>query len=75
MTHPLAPRRAPASNPITVERLERALRTIARIVASPGGEVFVPVFERIESELEKRKRVEDARERARALLRRSDDSN
>lgn len=33
--------RAPSPS---LARLERALRTCARIVAAPGGEVYVPIF-------------------------------
>lgn len=53
---------------ISDERLERALRTIAGIVARPGGETYVPLFERLESEVQKRQRAQDARARARALI-------
>lgn len=53
---------------ITTERIERALRTIARIVAAPGGEVYAPIFERLERELAQRARQQDAVARARALL-------
>lgn len=52
---------------ITTARIERALRTIARVVAAPGGETYVPIFERLESELAARQRTTDARERARAI--------
>lgn len=54
--------------PITIERIERALVVVARAVATPGGEVYVPIFERIESELAQRKRAVDARSRAVALI-------
>lgn len=53
---------------ISTKRLERALRIIAGIVAAEGGEVYVPIFERLERELADRKRAQDARARARALL-------
>lgn len=53
---------------ISTERLERALRTAARIVAGPGGEIYVPIFERLESELADRQRRSNARDRARALV-------
>lgn len=53
--------------PISDERLARALRTVAGIVASKGGDAYVPLFERLESEVEKRQRAQDARARARAL--------
>jgi hypothetical protein len=53
---------------ITTEQLQRALRTLAKLVAGKGGEAYVPFFERIEAELAQRERVRDAKERARALL-------
>lgn len=56
---------APAN--VSTESLERALRTIAVIVAAPGGEVYVPIFERIEAELAQRQRATDARARARQI--------
>lgn len=52
---------------ISTESLERALRTAAGIVAAPGGEVYVPIFERLESELSARQRKSDARERAKVI--------
>lgn len=57
--------------PVSTERLDRALRTVARLVAGPGGEKYVPVFERLESELAARQRMSDARARARALAARA----
>lgn len=56
-----------ASREITTERIERALRDIARIVAAPGGEVYVTLFERLERDLAERQRCADAVSRARAL--------
>lgn len=52
---------------ISDARIERALRTVAGIVAGKGGEAYVPIFERLESELFKRQRAQDARARARAM--------
>lgn len=57
--------RAPSPS---LARLERALRTCARIVAAPGGEVYVPIFERLEAEIAAHAQRQDARARARALL-------
>jgi len=54
---------------VSTKRLERALRTCAKLVALPRGERFIPFFERIEAELEKRKRMADTKARALALLR------
>lgn len=56
-----------SADKITTEQLERALRTAAGIVAAPGGEVYVPIFERLENELLARRRKNDARERARRI--------
>lgn len=53
---------------VTRERLERALRAIASIVAQPGGEVYVPIFERLEHELQLFNEKRAAIERARAML-------
>lgn len=39
------------SSHIGRERIERALRTVAQIVSRPGGEAYLPVFERLEREL------------------------
>lgn len=52
---------------LSTERLGRALRTVARIVAGPGGEKYILLFERLESEMAARERMSDARARARAL--------
>ena len=73
MSSPLAPRHPPAPNHVSTARVERALRTAARLVAARGGEVFVPVFERLELELEARRRKSDAVARAKALLTRPTD--
>lgn len=58
---------------ITTERIERALRDAALIVAAPGGDVYVPIFERLERELAQRQRQQDAVARARAMLGRADE--
>lgn len=59
----MPPRRA-----ITTERIERALRDAASLVAAPGGDVYVPIFERLERELAERQNRQDAVARARALV-------
>lgn len=41
----------PTSSHISRDRIERALRTVAEIVARPGGEIYLPIFERLEREL------------------------
>lgn len=53
--------------PVSTDRLDRTLRTVARIVAGPGGEKYIALFERLESEMAARERMSDARARARAL--------
>ncbi len=53
--------------PITRERLERALAAVASIVAQPGGDVYVPIFERLEYELQLFNEKRSAVERARAM--------
>lgn len=53
---------------VSTERLRRALRTMARIVAAPGGDKYAPLFERLESELAARQRTSDTVERARQLI-------
>ena len=72
MSSPLAPRHSPPHH-VSTARVERALRTAARLVAGPGGDVFVPVFERMERELESRRRKSDSVARAKALLTRATD--
>ena len=37
--------------PVTLERLVRALNYVSELVAQPEGEVFLPIFERLEREL------------------------
>ena len=59
MSHPAA---------ITTEGIARALRDAALIVAAPGGEAYVPLFERLERELAQRARQQDAVARAKAML-------
>lgn len=61
--------RRPASNLVTVERLQRALITAATLV-DRYGEVYTPIFERIERELADRENQHSATWRARQLVRR-----
>jgi hypothetical protein len=49
------------------DRIEQALRFMATIVAGPDGEVYLPIFERLERELAARDAKTDALQRARAL--------
>jgi hypothetical protein len=53
--------------PITVERLERALAIAAYVVAR-HGDVYAPIFERLERELEEVRRRRAAADRARAMV-------
>jgi hypothetical protein len=55
-------------NFVTKRQLERALLTMARIIIQPGGEVYAPLYERLEAELAERARTSDTRLRARELL-------
>jgi hypothetical protein len=48
-------------------RLERALHIVAGIVGRPGGEIYLPIFERLERELTALDKAESALARARAL--------
>ena len=54
-------------SPIDRARVERALKAVARRVAEPGGEVLVPVFERLEQELARLDKEAGARARAEQL--------
>lgn len=53
--------------PDMIARLEAALLLLATLMEL-DGDIHVPVFERLEAELASRRRVEDARDRARRLL-------
>jgi hypothetical protein len=61
----ILPRRA--DDPVSRERIERALRFVAAIVAEPGGEVYLPIFERLERELTDIDAKADALARARTI--------
>lgn len=52
----------------TQERIERALRFMAQVVAGPDGEVYLPIFERLERELAALDAKSSALERARAMV-------
>ena len=52
---------------VTRARLVRALRTMAMIVSAPGGEVYSPIFERLEQELADVDRRQSVVARAKAL--------
>jgi hypothetical protein len=63
---PVAPDTASAYT-VDRTRLERALHTVARIVGRPGGEIYLPIFERLERELAALDKAESTLARARAL--------
>ena len=52
---------------VAVSEIERALQVVAGIVARPGGDVYLPVFLRLERELAALRTTASAIERARAL--------
>ena len=54
---------------VTKDRIEAALIVVARHVAAPGGEVYLPVYERLERELAALEARETAIDRARRLVR------
>lgn len=62
------PAQSQAAGAVTVERLERALLTAARIV-DLHGDVYLPIFERLEAELADRRARQSSLSRARALSR------
>jgi hypothetical protein len=57
----------PHDDTITIERLERALVTMAYIVVRHGA-VYAPILDRLEREIEDRRRQAEPVERARRLL-------
>lgn len=55
------------SNPVTMEELQKMLRmSAAMLVRDP---VYLPIFERVEREIATRQNLEDAVQRAKAILR------
>lgn len=59
-----------AGEPITRDRILRALLVMARIVSSPGGEKYLAIYQRLETELTAYDRAGDALSRAQELVRR-----
>ena len=59
-----------AGEPITRKRILRALLVMARIVSSPGGEKYLAIYQRLETELAAYDRAGDALSRAQELVRR-----
>ena len=60
-------KRAEDRDEITAPRLERALAIVAEIVTRPGGDVYLPIFERLEKELAALTKTTSALEGARAI--------
>ncbi|NEU95657.1 hypothetical protein FNJ47_07400 [Bradyrhizobium sp. UFLA 03-164] len=56
------------SEPVTVERLERALATCAYCITRHGADYMVPIFQRLERELAAAREAQDAVGRAKRLL-------
>ena len=56
-----------ANPPITRVRIERALQFMAMIVAGPDGDLYLPLFERLERELAAIDAKADALARARTI--------
>jgi hypothetical protein len=54
--------------PVTRARIEQALRFMANIVTAPNGEVYLPIFERLERELAAVDAKSDALQRARTMV-------
>lgn len=55
-------------SPIMRARIEQALRFMANIVTGPDGEVYLPIFERLERELAAIDAKSDALQRARTMV-------
>ena len=64
------PRRA--SDAITVDVLEKCLDRVALLIAEGGekGDVYLPIYDRLEAELEALRAKKDRMERIRARIRR-----
>ncbi|WP_414470866.1 hypothetical protein [Microvirga sp. M2] len=60
-------RKRPKEEPVTEERLERALVYVAYVMERHGG-VYLPIFERLEKELANLRSKNAALDRARKLL-------
>ncbi|MGI3212556.1 hypothetical protein ACROSR_15760 [Roseovarius tibetensis] len=56
-----------AGGKVTVARLERALETVAALVID--DEVYLPIFQRLEAELEDARRTASTLDRARKIAR------
>lgn len=60
--------RSPRPEPITPERIERALVLLATIVMADGSDVYLPILERLEAELIETRRIETPRQRAERVI-------
>ncbi|MFH6786278.1 MULTISPECIES: hypothetical protein [Methylobacterium] len=60
--------RLPSPEPITPERIERALVLLASIVVQDGTEAYMPILERLEAELIEARRIGTPRQRAERML-------
>lgn len=67
------PARRDQSEPITVERIECALDTLALVMVRSGeeGRVYLPLYQNLEQELTKLRAEEDAMSSVLARVRRS----
>ncbi len=57
-----------AVKPVTRARIEHALQFMAAIVAAPDGDLYLPIFERLERELAAIDAKADALARARSMI-------
>lgn len=64
---PKARRPRPEEQPVTVERIERSMVMLAHIIGMDGDK-YLPIYERLEKELEILKQKENALARARTFL-------
>lgn len=66
---------AMASKPITIDRIERCLDRLAQIMVASGaeGRVYLPIYERLESELESMRDADGKMSRIYARVRQSKD--
>lgn len=64
-----------SATPITMERVERCLDRLAQIMvaAGPEGRTYLPIYERLESELEGMRTADDKMAKVFARVRQSKD--
>ncbi len=57
------------TEPVTIERLEQGLAQLAFYVTTfPNGDVYLPLFSKLETELQDKRRQEDTLDRARRMV-------